>query len=1159
MPILSENIQFRASQVMDDVQEGGGRATATVIVDGASNEIFPDISEADRAGGRVRLRKLFLSVDTPDTDQLLGANIVIAKPPADPNVSVSLFSTGDYFDRRSDAANRVEAYLFAGPEWSGYLLENHIAGQRSIQIFQRPGTELPPIGRTLCLVQDEALPAEKRQYVRIINVSSVEQTFSYSAGGNVVDYPALVVTAELSDALRQDMAGSPPNRLYTRASSGTKIRDTTVADAARYYGAAKLTAAANIGDLSARLDSVFTRLVPSAQTEVPLVDLPMAGDRIPMMPAAAGPISYSTDGAIAAGGRFVLRSGCFPGSLSLALGGYTLTDDGAGVVRSGSTEVGTINYATGEIALGAAAPTASGTANVTYRPAAAAPQQAHTKQVAVTPENRSYVWVVPLLPLPAPGSVEFSYMAQGRWYTLRDNGAGQLTGSESSYGSGTVSYVTGTLNITVGALPDAGTAILMSWASPAHYAVRAGETGDAATALRLDYTLAHAPVVPGSLTITYPVGGTPRTATDAAANGTITGTGVSGTINYATGAIQLEFTAPPDRAANLSNAYTWRNGADLLAAGSPTISGGQFTVPGTAPFRNAGRFTLLAQAPAVAGVATLTLSADITADGAVVIAAGAAGVVAWAAQTIGTFAAATGVVTLVSGVAVTWKYWEPGTIDHSVPPAWKSGGATVSVLSVGALSVERDTAAYDPQAVTAETVAPGTVGLVLDLTTTVADAVVPGSVVLSAAGAIYVDRSGTLYANPDSATGAATASGSIDYTTGRATLTYWADDTPAAVSVLACLTRYGQWTAIAATFRAASAPLRPASLYVAATSADGDTLTGTSDGNGVVSGTGVGGTVNYEYGIVTLTFAEPVDPGTIRYNAVAYSYLPLDATLLGLDPVRLPSDGRVPIFRPGEFAVFGRDISLAPQTVTAAQVIDLGAERLSRVRIVGADGLGIGTGWSVDLDAGVVTIIDPTGWPQPVTITGRVEDMVRVSDVQISGDVTFTRPLTHLFPVGSTVSSALMLGDQRARVSHIFDQLTWDGTWSDSIKGSAATASYDDAQYPPVVTNAGAITERWVIRWTNTTSIEVIGEHVGVIYTGPTSSDVAPMNPAAGAPYFRLSALGFGIGWGAGNVIRLNTVGAQPPIWAVLTVQQGATTVIDDAWELLARGDVDRP
>lgn len=1151
MPILSQNIQFRASQVMDDVPEGGGRATAVVIQDGASNEIFPDISEADRAGGRVRLRKLFLSVDTPTTDQLLGANIVIAKAPADPNVSVTLFSTGDYFDRRAASAARVEAYLFAGPEWPGYLLENHIAGQRSIQIFQRPGSELPPIGRTLCLVQDEGKVTEKRQYVRVINVTAVERTFSYNASGNI-DYQALVVTCVLSDALRTDFAGSPPSRQFYRADVGTRVRDTTVADAARYYGAAQLTVGAIIGDLSAKVGSIFTRLVPSAQTEVPLVDRPIAGDRIPVMPAAAAAVTYTAaTAAIAPSGRIVLRSPCYPGSLSLAIGPYTLTDDGFGVVRSGSTDVGTIAYATGEIALGATAPTASGAATVTYRPAAPAVQQAHTKQVAVTAVNRSYVWVIPLSPLPAPGSVEFTYMAQGRWYTLRDNGAGQLTGAESGYGSGTVSYVTGTLNITTGALPDAGTSILVSWGSPAHYTIRAGATADAAATLALEYKLVKGPVVPGSLTISYPVGGATRTATDA--GGVITGTGVSGTIDYATGAVKLVFTAPPDRAANVSNAYTWRDGVGLMSGTTAPLSGGQFTVPGAAPFRNGG--TMLFNASTSQGA--ISAQGYITSGGQVRVRSGDASLqvyrAAWLDQPVGTFNVATGVVTITSGISVAIMIWSD-TVKQ-----WAAPAEQAPITGVSSIAVERDTTSFNPAAIAAELVAAATVGLQLDLTQTVADPVVPGSLVLSAAGAIYVDRAGTLYANPDSATGAALVAGTIDYTTGRTVITWWPDNVAAAVSVIACLTRFGQWTALAVAFRTPSAPLRPSALYVAATSAAGAALSATSDGNGVVSGTSVTGTVIYEYGIVSLTFAVPVDPGTIRYNAVAYSYLPLDATLLGLDPARLPSDGKVPIFRPGEFAVFGSNITLAPQTVTAAQTINLNQVRLSRVRITGANGLGIGTGWSANLDAGTVTITDPTGWSQPVTIVGRIEDMVRVSDVQISGDLAFTRPLTHAFPVGSTVSSALMLGDQRARVSYFWDQATWDNTWSDTIVGSAATATYDDVAHPPEVTNAGAITERWIIRFTNTTTIEVIGEHVGVIYSGPITNDIAPINPAASAPYFTLRATGFGLGWSAGNIIRLNTVGAQPPIWAVMTVQQGAPTVIDDAWELLARADVDRP
>lgn len=132
MAILSGDIKLVASQVMDDVPEGGGAPTATVIQDGVSNAIFPDISELDRAGGRVNLRKLHVTVQTNDRDTYMGSNIIVAEPPEDPNVSVTLFTTDDTFDRRTSAASRVESYLNKGPLWPGILYENHIAGQRSL-------------------------------------------------------------------------------------------------------------------------------------------------------------------------------------------------------------------------------------------------------------------------------------------------------------------------------------------------------------------------------------------------------------------------------------------------------------------------------------------------------------------------------------------------------------------------------------------------------------------------------------------------------------------------------------------------------------------------------------------------------------------------------------------------------------------------------------------------------------------------------------------------------------------------------------------------------------------------------------------------------------------------------------------------------------------
>ena len=183
---------------------------------------------------------------------------------------------------------------------------------------------------------------------------------------------------------------------------------------------------------------------------------------------------------------------------------------------------------------------------------------------------------------------------------------------------------------------------------------------------------------------------------------------------------------------------------------------------------------------------------------------------------------------------------------------------------------------------------------------------------------------------------------------------------------------------------------------------------------------------------------------------------------------------------------------------------------------------------------------------------------------QISGELTFTRALTHNYPVTSPptsyVSSALISADLKARVSVVFDQQTWNGTsWLDALSGTAATGTFNDVLSPIVVTNKGAITERWALQFTSTTTFNLIGEHVGVIAMGSINSDLAPINPATGAAYFTLHAVGWGIGWAAGNILRINTVGAMFPVWVVRTIQQGPNTGTEHSFTLLSRGDVDRP
>ena len=467
MPIQTGDIKLLASKVMDDVPNGGGGPTGTAIPDGASNAIFGDVTERQRAGGGVSIRQLHLAVQTGDTDAYMDPSIIVSQPPNDANVSITLAKCG-MFAKRTEIANAIENYMIQGAEWGGYLLENHVAGQRSIQLFQRPGTPTPPIGRTLVLISDEGKPAEKSQYVRITRVEVEKRTFTYNVGSGYQDYPADVVVCDLTDALRNNFPGSPPDRSYGRSSTKTVVRDTTVADAATFYGATPLTALASVGDSVLKVASVYTQLVPSARTEVVALD---------QRPAAQSSITLATSPRL-------VTVGAVP----------------------------------------------------------------HTMRIKIGQENRGFSYTAMLRPLPEPGTLVISYMALGNWYTVVDDGAGGFTGQ----GVGQVIYTTGSLAITLPALPDVGSAVIVQWGDRVAFTDRSSQGASVRPpqyCWRIEAVNEDTRVVPGSLSIGYTSAGTLRTVADDGA-GNLTGA-ATGTIDYFSRLVLLKPAHMPDPGAQL--------------------------------------------------------------------------------------------------------------------------------------------------------------------------------------------------------------------------------------------------------------------------------------------------------------------------------------------------------------------------------------------------------------------------------------------------------------------------------------------------------------------------------------------------------------------------------------------------------------------------------
>lgn len=480
--------------------------------------------------------------------------------------------------------------------------------------------------------------------------------------------------------------------------------------------------------------------------------------------------------------------------------------------------------------------------------------------------------------------------------------------------------------------------------------------------------------------------------------------------------------------------------------------------------------------------------------------------------------------------------------------------------------------------------------ITIDLTPGYAETIVQGSVRFSLGTRTYVDRMGQLYYNIDPATGAGTFGGTIDYSTGKASITAWSAGASNAVTLHSLLTTQNFTPVDQAVFRTPVAPIKVGVFSVRAVPVDGGgQISATSDNTGTIATADMDGHIDYETGVANIRFGAWITAAghendswynatavradgkifkprhvladTIIFNAVAYTYLPLSSAILGLDPVRLPADGRVPIYAPGDVVVVLNDQTTIA-TVTSGSTTNVGRGRLAKLTVRDAAGQPLPVDkYSADLDTGIVTWGSMAGVSQPLTLVDRIEDMAVVTDVQINGTLSLSQALTHHFPVnGTLVSNAIIYGTLYARTSIPFDQQTWTNVWSDTVIGQSVAAQYNNTQYPIEVDNASCIQERWAIIFTSATAFNVIGEHVGQIVTGGSTTTVtAPINPNTNLPYFTIPAAGWGSGWAAGNVLRFNTYSANAPCWIIQAIGQGEASSTDYTFCLEWRGDIDTP
>ena len=508
MAITQNDLEILKSEIMADTPDGGGLPTGIAVIDGVSNNLFPDVSDIDRLIGRVRLRKVSLAVKTANAELLQAPRMLLTELPDNPNISVFFFKASSFADRRVDAQNKIESYLAFGSKWAGHILETQLTGQRVIQISLGLKDTIPAVGQPLVIVQNEGQVDEFYQYIRPLKVDSAVREFQRTVSESVTRN---VVTIEFGDTLTKTFNGLSVPEFYANANTDRRaiLREARVADAAKYYSASRLAEpVVAMTSRQVKINSIYTQVVPSTQVETPLQQLD-AANQIATQARGNGVIAVNQSVTVAVNTAFNLASGVAVGTLSLTVGGLTLTDIDGQLVGADNIAYASIRYGTGNVTWYSNAPMGQQTITGTYKAASEVTSVAQT-DYQIVGDNAGYNFIKELAAPPVPNSLKISYTVQGNNYLVHDNGRGLLI-DDNGNGRGTLQGSTALLSTE--AIPDAGSYITYS------FGLDLGNTAYTGLTLAPVYhKLSLGGDMPkGNITITW------STGSATLANGTITG------------------------------------------------------------------------------------------------------------------------------------------------------------------------------------------------------------------------------------------------------------------------------------------------------------------------------------------------------------------------------------------------------------------------------------------------------------------------------------------------------------------------------------------------------------------------------------------------------------------------------------------------------------
>lgn len=1142
MAITPNDIQFHAADRNDDTSMGGGLMTATVIENGAIGQLFGVVSDLDRAGGNVSLRKVFGGVFNEETDTYYGTYALISKIPEDPNISATLCQQGEWSDRRTDAVNNLENYLIFGSVANYVVYGLHLAGTKVIRLLAKVTSPNPSIGKSYVLSQYEGLQTAFYQFIRIKSLTTYTEEF-------IVDEKAFtlkIITAEITSALLYDFTGGTPSKEMTQGAC--ILRNTMIADAAKYYGITTLTNSANISDTSIKVDSIYTQLIPTSLAENILTDEKLGIATCAIQ--SGSKITFTLTADYGGQNKIYLKSPCVTGSVKITASGNIWVTKGNYLYRS-DVRCGVIDPIDGVVTFDDTI-TVSSSGTIEYLPASVIDLLTTNYYVKITEQNRGFNWLYTFSKEAVKGTVSVEYCVLNDWYRLSDDGNGVLVGESEGIGSGIVTYSNGYIQFTATALPDIDSYIIFNIAVASQLTL----FEDLNTTLIIDnptFQLAHVPNS-SSTTITYYEDSQLKTATDVGAGVLKIGQATVGSLNYykrlitlnniidynTTVTVNYEYKIYNSQSDDKSETFTLNNDGELdnTLTYTPILPNSVYLKWDVGSGLNDTPFY------------PIYYSANDNGDG----------------EIIGDYT-----YPLISENSLV----ENGTIDYetgtiyAIPRFIKSQRVIVNnnyqqILSGTTNPSQKSqlTIYYkiDNENSTNEEYEETFTyyGIQGRLSSIRAPKINSSSALFTVNDVEYLNGGdGNLYRSFNHITNAKTLAGTINYRDRTFNITSYTTG-PLSSSIQSVLFNepFGQYIGDGIT-RLSNAPIKPNSLQISAYGlTSGHTISAIANVDGILeSEDNITGQILHSHGLLEVNFGEQVLADTITINAISLSSIPVNEEIIGLSTTRLPIDGRVPMIRDGDYILLHNEqtteltdiventpFELRPR-IESCYVIDANEDQINELL------------YTVDKIAGTVTVLNLTGLQTPLSAVHRITDLMVANDARIDGTIKLTRSITHNYPSGSYVSSCLTIGNKQAVIYKIWPETTWVNDWEEVLHGDEPIFNFDYVHYPITTTNSGAEDDHLAIIFTNTTAFKVISKNRGQIASWNTANDLTLENPAGGTLLY-INHLGWGSGWVTGGVLRIIIHAVHSPLWIARTVMPSDTS--DDVHSICCelRGNV---